>query len=782
MPIMKKTNKSDAKTGKEHKNSFKKLHDLESIIKRSPVVYFIWRFSKEAPFEYVSSNVEQWGYTPEDFISGRINLQQIIHHDDISRILAEVIQYIKQRIMQFNRSYRIITKSGEVRFVEEQNVFIAGKSGRISHVQGAVLDVTERKKAEQALEESENIYRTIFENTGTAMAIADKNRITLLVNDKLQEITGFTKEELVGNKIRWEGFIAPHDLERLKNYHRLRLTDPASAPKHYEYQIITKSGELKDFLTTSTLVPGTQNSLVSMMDITDHKKAEEELRKSEERFQELLHNSSDITVVIDENAVFSYISPSIKRILNYDEKDMIGKSGFAFIHPDDIEATIDAFKKLADLKNKGIVTEFRFRHNNGSWINLEALGNNCLANPSINGIIINCRDVTDRKRVEAQLFHSQKMEAIGTLAGGIAHDFNNILMGIQGYISLMLLNMDTIHPEFEKLINIQTLVQSGADLTGKLLGFARGGQYEVKPTDLNELISKTVNLFGRTKKDITFHQKYEKNPWTAEVDRIQIEQVLLNLYVNAWQAMPQGGDIYIETKNVTTNKIAAANNIEAGNYINITITDTGVGMDKETCQRVFEPFFTTKGKGRGVGLGLASAYGIIKEHGGIIDVISILGQGTTFNIFLPASKKEVLKETFAAKTILKGTETILLVDDEKSILDVCREILIALGYNIFIAHNGKEALQIYKINKDKINLIILDMIMPGLSGSETYEALKLINPEVKVILSTGYSISDQAKKIMNSGCQALIQKPFRVADISQKIREVLDLRQSPAGT
>jgi CheY-like chemotaxis protein len=240
--------------------------------------------------------------------------------------------------------------------------------------------------------------------------------------------------------------------------------------------------------------------------------------------------------------------------------------------------------------------------------------------------------------------------------------------------------------------------------------------------------------------------------------------------------MPQGGNIYIETKNVTINKNAAVMNMASGDYINITITDTGVGMDKDTCQRVFEPFFTTKEKGRGVGLGLASAYGIIKEHGGFIDLTSELGRGTTFTIFFPASKKEIVKENFAAKTIFKGTETILLVDDEDFVLDVCREMLIALGYNIFIAHNGNEALQIYKTSHDTINLAILDMIMPGLSGSETYEGLKLINPEVKVILSTGYSISEQAKKIMDSGCQALIQKPFRIADLSRKIREVLDLR------
>ena len=778
---MKKTNKSDAKTGKEHKNSFKKLHDLESIIKRSPVIQFIWRFSEETPLEYVSSNIEQWGYTPEDFFSGRINWRQIVHPDDISRTLAEVIQYYKQKIMQYNQNYRIITKSGEVRFVEDQNIFISGRSGRITHVQGAVLDVTERKKAEQALEESENIYRTIFEDTGTAMIIVGEDMTISMANAEFEKLIGYTKKEIVGN-INWTSLIPNYDTEQMKSYHKLRRMDPNLAPKHYEFPLVSKNGDFKNIFITVVLIPGTRKSLVSMIDITDRKKAEAALRKSSELLHELFRSSLDIIAVFDKDAVFQYISPSLTGLTGHQETDLIGKICFEFIHPDDLKLVINDFSEVVTKENEGIVTEFRFRKADGSWIYLEALGNNCLDNPAINGIIINARDITGRKRIEEQLRHSQKMEAIGTLAGGIAHDFNNILMGIQGYISLLLLNLETIHPEFEKLINIQTLVQSGADLTGKLLGFARGGQYEVKPTDLNELIAKTVNLFGRTKKDITFHQKYEKNPWTAEVDRVQIEQVLLNLYVNAWQAMPQGGDIYIETKNITINKFAPATDMEAGNYINITITDTGVGMDKETCQRVFEPFFTTKEKGRGVGLGLASAYGIIKEHGGIIDVSSELRQGTAFNIFLPASNKEVLKETFAAKTIFKGTETILLVDDEDSILDVCREILIALGYNIFIAHNGKEALKIYKINKDKIQLIILDIIMPGLSGSETYDKLKLINPEVKVILSTGYSISEQAKKIMDSGCQALIQKPFRVADLSQKIREVLDLRQSPSGT
>ena len=775
MRMMKKTNNTDGKNDQESKNRLKRLHDLEDIIDRGPVIYCIWRFHEEAPVEYISANIEQWGYKTEDFLSGRLSWYGITNPEDVTRLRSEILTNIKNKVWQFEQSYRILDSKGEIHWVEDQTVFIFDKAGKITHAQGAILDVTDRKKTQQALLESQFIYQAIFENTGTAIGIADQDRNIIMGNKRMEELTGYKKEELIGEKMRWDYFISSSDIELIKNHHRERLANPSAPSKQYECSIITRSGNVKNIYLTATMIPGTQNSLVSMVDITDRKKAEGQLQESEERLQELLHNSSDITVVVDEKGILKYVSPSVKRILNYDEKDMIGKSSFDFIHPDDIKSSIDALQEVAALENKGVATEFRFRHQNGSWIHLEALGNNCLANPAISGIIINCRDVTDRRRMETRLIQSQKMEAIGTLAGGIAHDFNNLLMGIQGYVSLMLLRKAPADPDFDKLNSVQNLVQSGADLTSKLLGFARGGQYEVLPTDLNELISKTVNIFGRTKKEIMIHQKYAKNLWTIEVDRNQIEQVLISIYVNAWQAMTSdGGDIYVETDNaVISENDAHLLNIKAGDYSRITITDTGSGMDEGTCRRVFEPFFTTKDRSRGAGLSLASAYGIIKEHGGTIEVESELGQGTIFSMYFPASVKEIFKETAGPKEIVKGVETILLVDDEESVLDVCKELLISMGYNVLSAGNGKEALSIYEMNKNGIDLVMLDMIMPGLSGGDTYDALKLINPQVKVMLSTGYSISEQAKKIMEKGCQALIQKPFRLEELSQKVREVL---------
>jgi CheY-like chemotaxis protein len=337
------------------------------------------------------------------------------------------------------------------------------------------------------------------------------------------------------------------------------------------------------------------------------------------------------------------------------------------------------------------------------------------------------------------------------------------------------MNKDSSHPDFEHLRGIEGHIESAADLTRQLLGFARGGKYEVKPTDLNELIKKENRMFGRTKKEITIHAKYAENLWSVEIDRGQIEQVFLNLYVNAWQAMPGSGDLYVETENVTLDEnYLKPFSAKPGKYVKISVTDTGIGMDKATRERIFDPFFTTKKMGRGTGLGLASAYGIVKNHGGFINVYSEKGHGSTFNIYLPASEKEVMKEKTVGSDALRGSETVLLVDDEDMIIDVAEEVLKQLGYNVLVARSGKEAIEIYEENKERIDMVILDMIMPDISGGDTYDRMKEMDPDVKVLLSSGYSINGQAKEILDRGCNGFIQKPYKMRQLSQKLREILD--------
>ena len=403
-------------------------------------------------------------------------------------------------------------------------------------------------------------------------------------------------------------------------------------------------------------------------------------------------------------------------------------------------------------------------------------------NGKVIGIIGFILDVTDLKKAEDEkrklqekLVRSEKMEAIGTLAGGIAHDFNNLLMGIQGRVSLLLFDINSSHPHFEHIKGIEEIVENAANLTKQLLGFARGGKYEVKPTDINMLVQKSAEMFGCTRKEIAIYIKCKEDICIAEVDKNQIEQVLLNLYLNAWQAMPDGGELYIKIENVPVDDdFTRFNGVEPGNYIKISITDTGVGIDKSIQKKIFDPFFTTKNYGSGSGLGLSSVYGIVKNHGGTIQVISEKGSGSSFNIYLPASEKCIPDDEELDSKISKGSETILLVDDEEMFLDVGRLMLENLGYKVMTALNGRQAVTLFTEHQNEINMVILDIIMPHMGGGETYDKLKEVNPEGKILLASGYSIEGQATEILNRGCKGFIQKPFNLNQLSQKIREVLE--------
>jgi signal transduction histidine kinase/CheY-like chemotaxis protein len=448
------------------------------------------------------------------------------------------------------------------------------------------------------------------------------------------------------------------------------------------------------------------------------------------------------------------------------------------IHPEDRDTIID--RHVRRIKGEPLPNPvvFRIIDRDGQeiWVQLNAFKVDWEGRAATLNFL---RDITLQRKLEQQLQISQKMEAVGTLAGGIAHDFNNLLMGIQGRISLMLLETHAVHPYYEHLKEIENYVVRAAELTKQLLGFARGGKYEVRPTDLNELVAQSISMFGRTKKEISIKTKYQENLGTVEVDRSQIDQVLLNIYVNAWQAMPEGGILYIQTRNFNLDEnFVGAYGVRPGKYAAVSITDTGIGMAEETARRVFDPFFTTKAKDRGTGLGLASAYGIVKNHDGIITVESEKGQGTTFTVYFPVSGKVVIDEKRDEPEILTGSETVLLVDDEQLVIDVGGELLKRMGYRVLTAGHGNQAIEIYRQNKGAIAIVILDLIMPQVSGGEVYDRLKQIDPQVKVLLSSGYSVDGQASEILKRGCNGFIQKPFRPDALSKKIRAILSQQKS----
>jgi PAS domain S-box-containing protein len=523
-------------------------------------------------------------------------------------------------------------------------------------------------------------------------------------------------------------------------------------------------------------------------EMAERRRVETALQDTEKKLSEIIDFLPDATFAIDLNGKVIAWNRAIEVMTGINVADMLGKGDYEYalpfygnrrpilidlaLHPDpQREKEYTAIRRTGDI----IFGEAYTPSLPPGDVHLSATAS--VLRDSSGKIIaaIECiRNNTERKKLEAQLQQAQKMEAIGTLAGGIAHDFNNLLMAIQGNTSLMLMKTNSIDPRYEKLKAIEDQVVAGSDLTKQLLGFARVGKYEMKPIDLNEVVEKSSSMFGRTKKEISVHKKYEKALWAVEADTSQMEQVFMNLYVNAWQAMPGGGHVYLETTNLTiTENDEKSSYMKPGKYVKISLTDTGLGMDKKTKARIFEPFFTTKEMGRGTGLGLAMVYGIVKGHNGHIDVYSEKGRGTTFNIYLPASEREALIDARTEEVIVTGEETILLVDDEEAIIGVVKEMLETLGYQVLTAVSGQESVKVYEENRSKIDLVILDMIMPEMGGGETFDRLKEVNPEIKVILASGYSLNGEASGIMARGCKGFIQKPARIAELSQRVRNVL---------
>jgi len=506
------------------------------------------------------------------------------------------------------------------------------------------------------------------------------------------------------------------------------------------------------------------------------KRLEASLRESEERFRALSENAPDIIFTLDLEGAFTYVNPAWKKILGHEKEEVIGTYFTDFAKEEDRRTYRKLFKNVRD-EGKTVINQ------TGSMLTKSGEARlfifNTAPNRNMGGQLINVvgsiKDITEMRKVEAQLLQAMKMEALGTLAGGMAHDFNNLLMGIQGNASLALMDLDSSYPQFEYLKSIESEVRSAANLTKQLLGLASIGRYEVKPTDMNRVIKKTVSMFGRMKKEIIIHWKYGEDLWPVEADGGQMEQVFMNLFVNAWQAMPGGGTLFIETKNrILDEEDVTPYTAVPGKYVKLSVTDTGVGIDEKTKQRIFEPFFTTKEMGRGTGLGLSIVYGIIKGHKGFIHVYSEPGQGTTFNIYLPASGKEILSEKPVSSEIVLGQGTVLLVDDEASVLRVNTRMLERLGYTVLPASNGEEALALYREKRAGIDLVLLDLVMPGMSGGQVFDSLREMDPDIKVILLSGYSIDGEAHTIMERGCNGFLQKPVSLSELSRKIKDMLD--------
>jgi two-component system cell cycle sensor histidine kinase/response regulator CckA len=521
-------------------------------------------------------------------------------------------------------------------------------------------------------------------------------------------------------------------------------------------------------------------TIVVASEISDQKSVEPTLHGNEQLFYSLVENLLDTVVIIDWDGTVLFVNEAGVKLVGLDSSESaLGMNVTTFVHPDSLNNVLHDLE-LVKQGRGGFLAEYKIMNISGEPKWIEARGNKIEFKGSSTDLII-IRDISerkkaemDRKQLELQLHRAQRMEAIGTLAGGIAHDFNNLLMTIQGNVSLMLHDIDANHSYKQSLNNIEQAVKKGSKLTAQLLGYSQKGRYQLQLINLNDLVKETAEAFTRAKKEITIHCDLATNLDSLIADEGQLEQVLLNLFVNAAGAMPKGGDLTLKTAIATDKDIKSERFYpKPGKYVKLTVADTGTGMHKKTIDHIFEPFFTTKEIGKGTGLGLASVYGIVKGHGGYIDVESELNCGTTFSLFFPAIA-ETIKDTKGQPSMKADMcSTVLIVDDEDQVLDVSIKLLKRMGYKVVGTKSGKDAISIFKNKKDEIKLVILDMIMPDMGGGKVYDEIKDINPQCKVLLSSGYSIEGQAQEILDRGCNGFIQKPFNLTELSEKINKII---------
>lgn len=520
-----------------------------------------------------------------------------------------------------------------------------------------------------------------------------------------------------------------------------------------------------------------------LLDVTEFKQAENRSILSEEKFLKVFMTVPEpIVITRMDDGLFIDTNTAFEMISGWKRSEVIGLDTTA----------LNIWENMADreylkselMSGREVINhESDFRRKNGEILSgrysarsIQVTGEACLV-MVIQDITELRRMETERLKLEQQMLHVQKMDAIGQLSAGVAHNFNNILTAIQGNVSMILLHCSSEDRNYNRLNRINESVKRGADLTKQLLGFAKGGKYELKVISINELIMKSVSFFTGTWKGIEADLNLQPDVFPVEVDTGQIEQVLLNLYINSAQAMPkeEGGKLYLQTLNITLQEQEGkVFGLQPGKYVKISVSDNGSGMDSETIKKIFEPFYTTKARNGGTGLGLASVYGIIQNHDGIINAYSEPGHGATFNIYLPASDKNIIcDESEKGTDLIYGKGGILIIDDEQPILDFIKEMLGAVGYTVFTASNGSEGIAILSNNKKTIDLVIMDMIMPGIKGSKLITKLREINPVIKIILSSGYSMQDNVHMLMKKGCHDFIQKPFKMADLMKIINKTL---------
>ncbi len=640
---------------------------------------------------------------------------------------------------------------------------------------GTAVDITARKEAEDALKESESKFRAITENAVDYIFIKDSDRRYTFVNQAMKDLLGLPENEILGK--------TPEEVFGAKEGDIIKKVDDRT----FAGETVNETRDLSiganqcSFNTIQTPLTVAKNKVTSIMgivrNVTERKRAEEELLEVS-KFREFILSEAPVGITIydAESGQCLAGNRAIAKLVGASEEQVLAQNFYTIESWKNSGLLETAKSALKDNSKKELEVNVTTTFGKEIWFH-------CYFVPFLAGekryLLFTLNDFTEYKQMETQLRQSEKMQAVGQLAGGIAHDFNNQLAGIVGYADMLREELAN-SPELSRYAdNILLATKRASDLTSQLLAFAHKGKYLSVEIDIHKIIGEVAGILQRTiNKDIIIKQHLDAQQALTLGDPTQIQNAIMNIALNARDAMPNGGELIFTTSIAQLDAEyckTSPYDIKPGNFVQVSVTDNGTGMDETTQKKIFEPFFTTKKQGKGTGMGLASVYGTVKNHGGAINVYSEPGQGTTLTVYLSGVSSDMVseKESSIPAEPVTGDVHILLVDDEEFVLDSGLMMLEKSGNKVSICRNGKEAIEFYKANWQSIDLVILDMVMPEMSGKDTFLGLKKINPKVLVLLSSGYSIDGEAQKILDEGVKGFIQKPYLRVELSQKVAELL---------
>jgi two-component system cell cycle sensor histidine kinase/response regulator CckA len=627
----------------------------------------------------------------------------------------------------------------------------------------------ERQRAVEALQRREEHFRSLIENALDLISIIGEDGTIRYASPSHERVLGYRSAELVGRS--FHELVHPDDVDEFVNGFRTN-----GSPSSIESRIRHKNGEwrvLESFGRNLMDVPAVQGIVINSRDVTERKGAEEALREAHNTLRAVIRTSPLAIYAVDQEGLVGTWNAGAQRMFGWHERELVGEA-----LPHMLEGEQDRFREHLEQVRNGLTEaafETRCRTRDGRTLDVN-IWNALLRDGtgSLRGMVHIVADVTERKRLEEQLHHSLKMEAMGRLAGGVAHDFNNLLMIIEGYLQILLGEMRLDDPLRGDLEEVLKAAQRAADLTKQLLTFSRRQIIQPKLLDLNRLIKNLERMLKRIiGEDIELVTRLEPELKAVTADPGQIEQVVVNMTVNARDAMPAGGKLIIETSHVHLDQdVRPSPATQTGDYVALRVGDTGVGVDPEVLPHVFEPFFTTKERGKGTGLGLSTSYGIIKQNGGDVQVQSAPGKGTTFTIYLPVGgDRAVWRESRVENTVLTGSETVLLVEDDTSVRVVLETMMRRRGYDVLSCGSPEDALEICKQRDTPIDLLVTDMIMPVMSGQQLVERVRALRPGMKVLYVSGYAGTTH-EGVFDTAIDYL-QKPFAPEVLAAKVREVL---------